>query len=144
MPHSYSCNACNAEFEDETVQKAHYRSEWHRYNLRRKVVGVPGVTEALYNMRVEALAREQRNVENAKRMLYKCVLCSKEYTTEKAHAQHLQSKLHLGKVAAQPDGAGGVSVIIRPAPPRPVSGVLLWISAGHHCVGSSLSAQIVC
>jgi Zinc-finger double-stranded RNA-binding len=33
-----TCNACNKEFEDEVEQKEHYRSEWHRYNLKRKVL----------------------------------------------------------------------------------------------------------
>jgi hypothetical protein len=32
-----ACNACNVEFAEESAQKEHYRSEWHRYNLRRKV-----------------------------------------------------------------------------------------------------------
>lgn len=32
-----SCNACNKEFQDEAEQKLHYKSEWHRYNLKRKV-----------------------------------------------------------------------------------------------------------
>ena len=28
--------------------KAHYRSDWHRYNLKRKVAGLPVVGEALF------------------------------------------------------------------------------------------------
>lgn len=32
-----SCNSCNKEFQDEMEQKLHYKSEWHRYNLKRKV-----------------------------------------------------------------------------------------------------------
>lgn len=31
------CNACNKEFADDSEQKLHYKSEWHRYNLKRKV-----------------------------------------------------------------------------------------------------------
>ncbi|KAK3039189.1 hypothetical protein RJ639_029046 [Escallonia herrerae] len=31
-----TCNACNKEFEDDSQQKLHYKSEWHRYNLKRK------------------------------------------------------------------------------------------------------------
>ena len=31
------CNACNTDFSDEVSQKNHYRSDWHQYNLRRKV-----------------------------------------------------------------------------------------------------------
>lgn len=33
-----TCNACNTEFNDDTEQKLHYKSEWHRYNLKRKVL----------------------------------------------------------------------------------------------------------
>ncbi|KAJ4835874.1 hypothetical protein Tsubulata_030853, partial [Turnera subulata] len=31
-----TCNACNKEFKDDAEQKLHYRSDWHRYNLKRK------------------------------------------------------------------------------------------------------------
>jgi hypothetical protein len=36
MP-TITCNACNAAFDEEEEQRLHYRSEWHRYNLKRKV-----------------------------------------------------------------------------------------------------------
>jgi hypothetical protein len=32
-----TCNSCNTEFKDDSDQKLHYKSEWHRYNLKRKV-----------------------------------------------------------------------------------------------------------
>lgn len=94
-----ACNACNEEFPNEETQKQHYKTEWHRYNLRRKVAGVPGVTEALFNLRIEALEAEKKKKEG-ERLLYKCALCNKEYTTAKAHANHLQSKLHVTRAAA--------------------------------------------
>lgn len=94
-----ACNACNEEFPNEEAQKQHYKTEWHRYNLRRKVAGVPGVTEALFNLRIEALEAEKKKKEG-ERLLYKCALCNKEYTTSKAHANHLQSKLHVTRAAA--------------------------------------------
>ncbi|KAL3694708.1 hypothetical protein R1sor_008359 [Riccia sorocarpa] len=118
MP-ALACNACNIEFSDEAVQKAHYRSDWHRYNLKRKVAGVPGVTEGLFNLRVEALAAEKKKAEG-ERLLYKCSLCGKEYSTEKAHTQHLQSKLHISKAAALEDSSRAGLAVIRPAPVRPV------------------------
>ncbi|XVF04857.1 hypothetical protein REPUB_Repub05bG0121400 [Reevesia pubescens] len=31
-----TCNACNKEFFDDAEQKLHYKSDWHRYNLKRK------------------------------------------------------------------------------------------------------------
>ncbi|GKV53316.1 hypothetical protein SLEP1_g59848 [Rubroshorea leprosula] len=32
-----TCNACNKEFNDDSEQRLHYKSDWHRYNLKRKV-----------------------------------------------------------------------------------------------------------
>ncbi|GLT85159.1 hypothetical protein SLE2022_033550 [Rubroshorea leprosula] len=81
-----TCNACNKEFNDDTEQKLHYKSNWHRYNLKRKVAGVPGVTEALFLARQSAL---EKNNETA--MLYSC---GKEYRSSQAYDQHLKSRSH--------------------------------------------------
>ncbi|GKU87508.1 hypothetical protein SLEP1_g1900 [Rubroshorea leprosula] len=32
-----TCNACNKEFNDDSEQRLHYKSDWHRYNLKRKI-----------------------------------------------------------------------------------------------------------
>lgn len=113
-----ACNACNEVFADEDAQKLHYKTEWHRYNLRRKVAGVPGVTEALFNLRIEALEAEKKKKEG-ERLLYKCALCNKEYTTAKAHANHLQSKLHVTRAAAADNPADAGVAGTRPAPQKP-------------------------
>ncbi|CAL1381637.1 unnamed protein product [Linum trigynum] len=34
-----TCNSCNKEFKDDAEQKLHYKSDWHRYNLKRKLLG---------------------------------------------------------------------------------------------------------
>ncbi|KAI3859493.1 hypothetical protein MKX03_024533 [Papaver bracteatum] len=108
-----TCNSCNSEFNDESQQKLHYRSEWHRYNLKRKVAGVPGVTETLFLARQSALAQEQKK-GNDTPMLYSCALCSKQYRSSKAHGQHLMSKMHAAR--ASPDALG--ATVIRPLPNR--------------------------
>ncbi|KAG0583796.1 hypothetical protein KC19_3G163700 [Ceratodon purpureus] len=112
-----ACNACNEVFADEDAQKQHYKTEWHRYNLRRKVAGVPGVTEALFNLRIEALEAEKKKKEG-ERLLYKCALCNKEYSTEKAHANHLQSKLHVTRAASADAPADAGVAGTRPAPQK--------------------------
>lgn len=106
-----TCNACNREFEDDAEQKLHYRSEWHRYNLKRKVAGVPGVTESLFQARQLALAEEHEKISE-KPMLYCCSLCEKEYRSFKAHSQHLESRMHTMK-ASQESGQVGNSTIIK-------------------------------
>ncbi|XP_043721364.1 cytoplasmic 60S subunit biogenesis factor REI1 homolog 1 [Telopea speciosissima] len=108
-----TCNACNKEFEDDLQQKLHYKSEWHRYNLKRKVAGVPGVTEALFLTRQAALAQEQ-NKSKETPMLYSCALCAKGYRSVKAHAQHLKSRTHLMRASQSSVG----DTVIKPLQSR--------------------------
>uniref|UniRef100_A0A1D1YCW8 Zinc finger protein C550.15c n=1 Tax=Anthurium amnicola TaxID=1678845 RepID=A0A1D1YCW8_9ARAE len=108
-----TCNACNKEFRDDEEQKLHYKSEWHRYNLKRKVAGVPGVTEALFQARQLALAEEKSRL-NATPMSYSCVLCGKEYRSSKAHAQHLRSKSHIVKITQGVSSTSSELTVIKP------------------------------
>ncbi|KAJ0770373.1 putative transcription factor C2H2 family [Helianthus annuus] len=113
-----TCNACNKEFEDENDQKLHYKSEWHRYNLKRKIAGVPGVTEALFLARQSTIAEEKSKL-NGPPMLYTCRLCGKGYRSAKAHAQHLKSRTHTMR-ASQIGQEDENSAVIKPLPPRTV------------------------
>ncbi|GJQ91016.1 zinc finger protein [Tanacetum coccineum] len=88
---SLSCNACNTEFSNENDQKNHYKSEWHRYNLKCKIAGVPGVTEALFLTRHTTLAEEKKSNAPSDPKLY---TCGKGCRSSKAHAQHLNSRSH--------------------------------------------------
>lgn len=112
-----SCNACNKEFADDSEQKLHYKSEWHRYNLKRKVAGVPGVTESLFLARQAALA-EEKNKSNEGPMLYSCGLCGKGYRSSKAHVQHLNSKSHILRASQGTHDQAEGAAIIKPLPPR--------------------------
>ncbi|KAL7001862.1 Cytoplasmic 60S subunit biogenesis factor REI1 2 [Sarracenia purpurea var. burkii] len=112
-----SCNACNKQFQNESGQKLHYKSEWHRYNLKRKIAGVPGVTEPLFLARQSALA-EEKNKSTETPMLYSCGLCGKGYRSSKAHAQHLKSRSHAMRASHGMSLPDDKSVIIKPLLPR--------------------------
>ncbi|XP_050216685.1 cytoplasmic 60S subunit biogenesis factor REI1 homolog 1 [Mercurialis annua] len=111
-----TCNACNQEFTDDVNQKLHYKSDWHRYNLKRKVAGVPGVTEALFLAKQTALLQEKENSKTSP-MIYTCVLCGKGYRSSKAHAQHLKSRAHIIR-ASQGTNEDDDRVVIKPLPQR--------------------------
>ncbi|KAG8487442.1 hypothetical protein CXB51_016234 [Gossypium anomalum] len=118
-----TCNACNREFLDEAERKLHYKSDWHRYNLKRKVAGVPGVTEALFLARQAALA-EEKDKQNETPMLYSCGLCGKGYRSSKAYSQHLKSRAHIAQASQHPEEekAAIIKPFIRRAvnkPPQP-------------------------
>ncbi|KAL5782913.1 hypothetical protein ACOSP7_007942 [Xanthoceras sorbifolium] len=115
-----TCNACNQEFDDEAEQKFHYKSDWHRYNLKRKVAGVPGVTEALFVARQSAIAQEKNKLSETP-MLYSCGLCGKGYRSSKAHAQHLQSRSHIVRALQGTNGQDGEEAIVKPLTRRAVN-----------------------
>ncbi|XP_075642097.1 cytoplasmic 60S subunit biogenesis factor REI1 homolog 1 [Castanea sativa] len=115
-----TCNACNKEFNDDTEQKLHYKSEWHRYNLKRKVAGVPGVTEALFVARQTALAQE-KGQSNETPMLYSCGLCGKGYRSSKAHAEHLKSRNHIILASQGTNNEEEDKAIVKPLPRRVVN-----------------------
>ncbi|RZB80150.1 Cytoplasmic 60S subunit biogenesis factor REI1-like 1 [Glycine soja] len=114
-----TCNACNTEFKDDTEQKLHYKSEWHRYNLKRKVAGVPGVTEALFLARQSVLAQEKNKLGETP-MLYCCGLCGKDYKSSKAHAEHLKSRGHMMR-ASEGTSQADEKAIVKPLPQRVVN-----------------------
>lgn len=115
-----TCNACNKEFEDDSEQKLHYKSEWHRYNLKRKVAGVPGVTEALFVARQSSLDEEKDKLKGSP-MLYSCGICGKGYRSSKAHAQHQKSRSHIIRTSQGMNDQAEGTAIIRPLLPRSVN-----------------------
>jgi hypothetical protein len=34
-----TCLTCGCVFQERSMQNAHYRSDWHRFNLKRKLAG---------------------------------------------------------------------------------------------------------
>jgi hypothetical protein len=42
------CNSCLAVFTESSEHRAHFRSEWHRHNLRRKIKHMQPVSQEEY------------------------------------------------------------------------------------------------
>lgn len=92
---SYTCITCSVAFVDPEVQREHYKGEWHRYNLKRKVAEMNPVTEAAFKDRTEAkLSKSAADLKNKDREAY-CAACSKQFANVKALQNHLGSKKHL-------------------------------------------------
>merc|ERR1712226_1268130 len=51
---SYTCISCRVAFADADLQRGHYKTDWHRYNLKRKVAELPPVTAENFQERVLA------------------------------------------------------------------------------------------
>ena len=44
----FTCITCRVSFTDADMQRAHYKTDWHRYNLKRKVAQMPPITAELF------------------------------------------------------------------------------------------------
>eukprot|EP00271_Cylindrocystis_brebissonii_P002644 TRINITY_DN1341_c0_g1_i1.p1 TRINITY_DN1341_c0_g1~~TRINITY_DN1341_c0_g1_i1.p1 ORF type:complete len:437 (+),score=105.23 TRINITY_DN1341_c0_g1_i1:279-1589(+) len=116
----WTCNSCNEVFESEQCQKDHYRTDWHRYNLKRLVAGLPGVTAAWFARRRDEAIAAAGPVDSEK-FLYKCTVCGKQYSSDKAHANHLLSKSHRVKAATLQLDNDAPSMIRTPVSKKPPS-----------------------
>ncbi|KAI8845589.1 hypothetical protein BC829DRAFT_399408 [Chytridium lagenaria] len=78
----FTCLACHVAFHGAEHQREHYKSDWHRYNLKRKVADLPPVTQEAFALRLKASFQGS------------CIPCGKSYSTDNAYANHLISKKH--------------------------------------------------
>ena len=47
----FHCGTCNASFTSVEERNAHYKTEWHRYNLKRKAANLASVTSVEFEYR---------------------------------------------------------------------------------------------
>ncbi|KAG7177599.1 zinc finger protein 622-like [Homarus americanus] len=98
---TFTCLSCHVVFVDGDGQRDHFRSDWHRYNLMRKVAVLPPVSRETYNERVvQAQGNAQQATTNAHEKI-PCRPCKKTFTSQNAYDNHLKSKKHSEVVVAQ-------------------------------------------
>ncbi|XP_055639213.1 cytoplasmic 60S subunit biogenesis factor ZNF622 [Toxorhynchites rutilus septentrionalis] len=89
---SYTCLNCSVRFANAEMQRNHYKTDWHRYNLKRKIAELPPVSIEEFEQRIN----QQKSADAASledQSLY-CKACKKLFKTKNAHDNHLDSKKH--------------------------------------------------
>eukprot|EP00188_Purpureofilum_apyrenoidigerum_P006023 Plantae.Rhodophyta-Purpureofilum_apyrenoidigerum.ctg8619.p1 GENE.Plantae.Rhodophyta-Purpureofilum_apyrenoidigerum.ctg8619~~Plantae.Rhodophyta-Purpureofilum_apyrenoidigerum.ctg8619.p1 ORF type:complete len:402 (+),score=79.68 Plantae.Rhodophyta-Purpureofilum_apyrenoidigerum.ctg8619:1624-2829(+) len=98
---SITCMACRVQVGSESLRE-HYRSDWHRVNLKRRVANVGPISAGEFEQRVAELQdlqnKEQTRKEKGARKAYVCETCTKRFSSEKALEQHERSRRHIDKV----------------------------------------------
>lgn len=89
----YTCITCHVGFTDPSLQRSHYKTDWHRYNLKRKVADLPPTTAEAFQERVLALRMEE-DMKLEEKQHY-CNDCHKNFASEKSLESHLRSNKHL-------------------------------------------------
>ncbi|KAI5962598.1 REH1 [Candida pseudojiufengensis] len=44
----FTCNTCSIKFVNADLQRQHMKTEWHRYNLKRRVAQLPSISSELF------------------------------------------------------------------------------------------------
>lgn len=89
---SFTCISCRVAFKEAELQRLHYKTDWHRYNLKRKVAELPPVTSEEFQRRVQNQKISDAAVAQD-RSVY-CDVCRKSFGNDKAFANHVNSKKH--------------------------------------------------
>lgn len=92
MTSLYTCITCSVAFRNPDIQRQHYKTDWHRYNLKRKVAELPAITAEDFEQKV--LKQRYLDAENAKSKSVNCIVCRKNFSTIKSYENHVNSKRH--------------------------------------------------
>jgi pre-60S factor REI1 len=92
--HPFTCNTCQVAFKSSDMQRTHMQSDWHRYNLKRRVASLPPLSSEIFVEKV--LASKADAAATAARAQYEklCQPCNKNYYSENAFNNHLASQKH--------------------------------------------------
>ncbi|KFD45742.1 hypothetical protein M513_13382 [Trichuris suis] len=86
-----TCTTCRLTFESSQLQRAHHQSEWHLYNMRRKMACL----EPIPREEFERKAAEFRQTPMRLAEEHLCKLCNKRFHSFESYGDHLQSKRHV-------------------------------------------------
>eukprot|EP00049_Salpingoeca_infusionum_P017963 m.355191 g.355191 ORF g.355191 m.355191 type:complete len:457 (+) comp17195_c0_seq1:342-1712(+) len=95
----FTCLTCRVGFPDGDIQRAHYKTDWHRYNLKRKVATLAPVSANAFRERVLAQRRDQEEQQAKEATNFVCEPCGKTFNTQGSHDSHMKSKKHKERCA---------------------------------------------
>jgi len=88
----FTCLMCSVVFNEKEIRDSHYKSEWHRYNLHRKLTNLPSVTLDQFETRINA----DKGTKTQEECTY-CSICQKNFRNGKQYINHVMSKKHKEK-----------------------------------------------
>lgn len=104
---TFTCLTCHVAFFKFELQREHYKSDWHRYNLKRKVAELPPVTAENFQQRV--LSQQSNLPTGEQDNAQYCQYCRKHFSNQNAFSNHLNSKKHVE--AVEKKGNGNISIV---------------------------------
>ena len=98
--HPYTCNSCMVAFRESDAQREHMRSDWHKYNLKRRIAELPPVSADDFQTKVLAVQAANKAAADDASFSQTCSTCHKAYFSKNAYDNHMQSRAHKMKELA--------------------------------------------
>ncbi|KAK4128527.1 hypothetical protein N657DRAFT_562360 [Parathielavia appendiculata] len=105
--HPYTCNTCQVAFRNSDLQRGHMRSDWHRYNLKRRVASLPPISSEVFTEKVLQARAETTAQADKAGFERTCDTCQKTYYSENSFRNHLSSAKHRARAAALASRSNG-------------------------------------
>lgn len=84
------CSTAGSVFTDKQAFTQHYKSDFHLYNLKRRVAGLPPVTRELFEERKSQILAEA--AKKPKQQVWTEPLTKKKFQSEATYNAFIQSK----------------------------------------------------
>jgi len=90
----FRCVTCRVKFNEALMHREHFKSDWHLYNLKRKVINAHPISiEEFVQLRSEIEAGSCASSDFGETDWY-CGYCSKRFQSKRAMLNHRMSKAH--------------------------------------------------
>ena len=90
----YTCITCQVAFSSPETQRAHYKTDWHRYNLKRKVAELPSISASVFQEKVLTAQRIAEAKEKESKQSQYCKVCHKTFASANSLQSHERSRKH--------------------------------------------------
>eukprot|EP00040_Diaphanoeca_grandis_P001167 m.17661 g.17661 ORF g.17661 m.17661 type:complete len:470 (+) comp11599_c1_seq1:238-1647(+) len=94
---AFTCMACRVGFHEPEAQRNHYKTDWHRYNLKRKMAELTPITATDFRLKVTQQQLQKKAEAEQAAVESKCEVCSKRFGSLGAYQTHMASKKHKEK-----------------------------------------------
>jgi len=101
------CLSCKLNIYTVKDKDEHYKSSWHRYNVKRRAVGLPTMSKIDFDEKMALLKAEQ--TDKKVEVVFKCELCSKKFKSEGQMRTHLLSRKHKQNAKGKSCGSENLS-----------------------------------
>ncbi|EPE32325.1 C2H2 and C2HC zinc finger [Glarea lozoyensis ATCC 20868] len=96
-----SCAACQISLVDRESQRKHNQSDWHVYNLKRRIAELPSLSLEDFENKVKPARLAEASVE-ASGFSRTCLACAKSYHNPKSWDNHCKTLSHAKKTEESP------------------------------------------